>query len=99
MKEKKPTQPEVVFEALVAGSQYSHIEGCNALHMGCYQRIVSKLINEYGVPVQSVSVKNIINDGYHNIYFLKENVRKVIRENRLTLYNTGEFLANPTLFV
>ena len=66
--------------------------------MGCYQRIISKLIHEYGIPVQSYSVKNVINDGYHLIYYLRENVRRAIRENNLTLYNAGEFLANPTLF-
>ena len=97
MKEPRPTQPEIVFDALVNGSTYSHIEGCNILHMGCYQRIVSKLIHDFGIPVESVSVKNVTNDGYHNIYFLRPTIRRAIQENNLNLYDAGRYFANPTL--
>lgn len=75
------TQEQLVYNALLRGSQYCNIEGCNALRIGCYQRIISFLRNDYGLPVRDISVTTEKRNGRYKRYFLSDETIKELRDN------------------
>lgn len=79
------TQAQLVYTALLNGSNYSHIGGCVKLGIGCYQRIISLLRLEYEIPVTGTRVPNKDGKGSHILYSLDADTRaELIEADALT---------------
>lgn len=90
--DKIDTQNELVYKALLSGSHYTHMEGCNALNIGCYQRNVSYLRNDYGIPVRSVRIRTS-RGGSCLRYFLDDEMRQQLLMNDCdTPLKAGKYL-------
>lgn len=69
------TQAQLVYTSLLNGSTYTHIGGYNALKMGCYQRIISLLRNEYSLPIAADRINNADGKGWHYLYYMDADTR------------------------